>query len=174
MNSPTLRRRHRRRCVILGAAIAGAAFVIASLIQPVTPRLIYNASASAPLGFYRVLSAVPLHRGDLVLVRTPASVRALAAERGYIPATVPLVKRVAALAGDTVCVSGRTVFINDQPVARQLAADHVGRPLPAWSGCRPLAAGELFLLMADVPASFDSRYFGPVPATSVIGRLVRP
>ncbi|MBI3531959.1 MAG: S26 family signal peptidase, partial [Burkholderiales bacterium] len=29
--------------------------------------------------------------------------------------------------------------------------------------------GELFLLSATNPASFDSRYFGPIAASAVIG-----
>jgi len=50
--------------------------------------------------------------------------------------------------------------------------DREGRPLPAWQGCRPLAPGEVFLLMANIPASFDGRYFGPIPRAAIIGRLV--
>ncbi len=135
------------------------------------PLLIFNASASAPIGLYRVGAAGPIHRDDLVLVRTPESVRALAAARGYLPSSVPLVKRVAALSGDTVCAFLRTITISGRPVAERLASDRAGRPLPAWSGCRKLGDGEIFLLMEDVPDSFDSRYFGPVPMDAIIGRL---
>ncbi|MDE2495167.1 MAG: S26 family signal peptidase, partial [Alphaproteobacteria bacterium] len=129
-------------------------------------------SASAPIGFYRVLPVRPIRRGDLVLVRTPVSVRALAARRGYLPATVPLVKRIAALSGDTVCALHHVVRIDGQPGANQLIADHLGRPLPRWTGCHTLRPGEVFLLMAGVRDSFDSRYFGPVPTRTIIGRLV--
>ena len=144
---------------------------LAALGRP-APLVIYNASASAPVGFYRVLPADPLRRGDFVLARTPASVRRLAAERHYLPATVPLVKRVAALSGDTVCAVNHVITIDGRPVADQLAADRLGRPLPAWTGCRTLGPGEIFLLMSGVPDSFDGRYFGPIPASAVIGRLV--
>ena len=64
---------------------------------------------------------------------------------------------------------GRSVHINGVPVAAALPADRLGRPLPFWSHCRPLTEGELFLLSATNPASFDSRYFGPVSASAVIG-----
>ncbi|HVA14048.1 MAG TPA: S26 family signal peptidase, partial [Stellaceae bacterium] len=144
---------------------------LAALGRP-APLIIYNASASAPLGFYRVLPAEMLRRGDVVLARTPDSVRRLAAERGYLPATVPLVKRIAALDGDTVCARGRAITIDARHVADRLATDHVGRPLPAWIGCTTLGPGEVFLLMAGVPDSFDGRYFGPVPASAIIGKLV--
>jgi conjugative transfer signal peptidase TraF len=135
------------------------------------PVLVYNASASAPIGFYRVLPAFPMRRGDLVLVPVPDAVAGLAAERGYIPLTVPLVKRVAATAGAIVCALDRRVTIDGRHVADQLVVDRKGRRLPAWSGCRRLGRGEIFILMTAPPDSFDSRYFGPVSAAAVIGRL---
>ena len=147
-------------------ALAGSEFVHAG------PRLVWNASPSAPLGLYWVAHDDPLVHGALVLTALPESMRALAAGRGYLPAGVPLVKRVAALAGDTVCGAGASLSIDGEVVARRLATDRQGRPLPAWNGCRMLAAGEVFLLMEGVPDSFDGRYFGPVEASAIIGRLV--
>ncbi|MOA39652.1 Peptidase S26 [compost metagenome] len=55
------------------------------------------------------------------------------------------------------------------PVATLLPADHLGRPLSSWQPCRRLADGELFLLSTTQPASFDSRYFGPLQASAVLG-----
>jgi conjugative transfer signal peptidase TraF len=135
------------------------------------PLLVYNATASAPVGFYRVLPPSPLRQGDLVLAGTPASVRLLAAERGYVPATVPLVKRVAALRGEMVCAVGHSITIDGRHVADQLLVDRLGRALPAWSGCRTLDQGEVFLLVEGVPDSFDGRYFGPVAMSAIIGKL---
>jgi conjugative transfer signal peptidase TraF len=131
---------------------------------------VWNASASAPIGLYRLLSGNAV-RGDLVLVRTPNSVRQLAAERGYLPATVPLVKRVAAVGGDVICAAGDAISVNGRVVAERLAHDRSGRPLPAWSGCHLLDGGEVFLLMEGVSDSFDGRYFGPVPTATIVGRL---
>ena len=92
------RRRGRNRPrVILALTWVGLGCVgFAMLVRP-APLLLWNASASAPVGLYRVMSGAPIQRGDMVLVRTPDSVRDLAAERGYLPLNVPLVKRVAAL-----------------------------------------------------------------------------
>lgn len=134
--------------------------------------IVENASASAPLGFYRVLPARPIRRGDLVLAWAPPAARRLAARRGYLPASVPLVKRVSALDGDTVCADGAAIRIDGWRVATRLAADRKGRKLPAWSGCQILGRGQVFLLMAAVPDSFDGRYFGPIGTRAVIGRLV--
>jgi conjugative transfer signal peptidase TraF len=178
MREPVLRLASRRRrgrsrpCKIFALSILGLGWIgLAALSRP-APFIVYNASASAPIGFYRVLPAEPIRRGDLVLARTPESVRQLAAERDYLPATVSLVKRVAALRGDTVCAVDRAVTIDGRHVAEQLATDRLGRKLPAWTGCRTLGPDEMFLLMQGVPHSFDGRYFGPVPTSAVIGRLV--
>ncbi|MBI2741043.1 MAG: conjugative transfer signal peptidase TraF [Rhodospirillales bacterium] len=148
------------------AALAGAA------LRPPVPFLVWNASASAPLGLYRVEHTGALSRGDLVLAWPPESARRFAAERGYLPETVPLIKRVAAVAGDRVCASRRLILINGDVVATLLAADRQGRPLPGWTGCRDLAADEVFVLMGEVPQSFDGRYFGPIQTSAILGRLV--
>jgi len=165
------RRRGRRRPrTVLALTLFGLGLIgLASLARP-APCLVWNASASAPIGLYRVLPGDAV-RGDLVLVRTPNSVRRLAAERDYLPSNVPLVKRIVAAAGDIVCGAGDAISINGRVVAERLARDRLGRPLPTWSGCHLLDGGEAFLLMEGVADSFDSRYFGPVPTAAIIGRL---
>ncbi|WP_041769502.1 S26 family signal peptidase [Ectopseudomonas mendocina] len=133
------------------------------------PRLIYNASDSVPVGWYRILPANALAPGDLVLVRLQPKAMSLAAQRGYLPANVPLLKTVAAMAPQRVCVQGSQVRIDGVVVARRLRWDRQGRPLPNWQACRHLVGDELFLLSSN-PVSFDSRYFGPVSVDAVIGR----
>ncbi|MCV0280467.1 S26 family signal peptidase [Pseudomonas aeruginosa] len=134
------------------------------------PRLVYNASDSVPVGWYRISPANSLAPGDLVLVRLPPEVRSLAARRGYLPANVPLLKTVAAMAPQQVCVQGRQVRIDGVLVAKRLRWDRQGRALPSWQACRRLVGNELFLLSSSNPASFDSRYFGPISVDAVIGR----
>lgn len=171
------RRRGRRRPgLVLALAVLGLGLIgLAALADAVSwwpaPRLVWNSSASAPVGLYGVRAGTA-GRGDLVLVRTPDSVRQLAADRGYLPPDVPLVKRVAAVGGDTVCAAGDAVSVNGRVVAKRLTRDRLDRPLPAWTGCRLLAEGEVFLLMQGVARSFDGRYFGPVRRDAIIGRLV--
>lgn len=154
----------------LAATLVGIALVGFSAIAHPQPHLVWNASASTPIGLYRVVSGRP-ERGDFVLVRIPKSIEKLAAIRGYLPAGVPLIKRIAAVAGDDVCAFDGAIMVNGDIVARQRKADRAGRFLPRWNGCRELVQGELFLL-GDTPDSFDSRYLGPVTSARVIGRLV--
>jgi conjugative transfer signal peptidase TraF len=164
-------RRYRRACVLAFAGLALLGLGLAAALDP-APRLVWNASASVPLGLYWVTRDRSPERGDLVLAWPPEEARALAAARGYLPANVPLVKRVAAMADDVVCANSGIVVINDRVVAETLLIDRTGRPLPSWNDCRTLRAGEVFLLMEGEPASFDGRYFGPVHRAAIIGRLV--
>src|SRR3546814_5334919 len=85
------------------------------------------------------------------------------AERGYLGRDVPLLKHVAAKAGQRVCRIGANVGVDGRAVTVALIRDRNGRSLPAWQGCRTLAAGELLLLNPDHPDSLDGRYFGPLP-----------
>lgn len=169
--------RFRARIVLAGFAAVGlTALAWAAFVQPL-PRLIYNPSDSVPVGWYRVQpldhSAAslprPLSVGSIILTRLPAEAAALAAQRGYLPSRIPLLKRVGAVAPQHVCVFDALVWIDGVPVAAVLHADRLGRPLPFWPHCRRLEPGELFLLSTTNPASFDSRYFGPVSASAVIG-----
>ena len=134
--------------------------------------VVYNPSESVPRGWYRIgrmESAASLQVGSIVLARLPADVAAFAAQRGYLPSGVPILKRIGALSPQSVCVRGQVVRIDGVVVANARAHDGVHRPLPAWAPCRSLAEGELFLLSDTNPASFDSRYFGPISASAVLG-----
>jgi len=140
------------------AATALAPLALAAVeIGDPGPRLVWNASPSGPLGLYWVERTSAISRGDLVLVRPPSPAQEMAAERGYLPEKVPLLKRVEGLAGDIVCARDGQVTIEGIAVANVLPSDSIGRPLHAWDGCRALEAHEVFVLMRNVPDSFDSR-----------------
>jgi conjugative transfer signal peptidase TraF len=136
----------------------------------------YNPTDSVPRGWYRVSrvdSRTSLHVGSIVLARLPAPVAALAGQRGYLPIGVPILKRIGAVAPQPVCGRERVVLIDGVVAATTRTHDGAGLPLQAWQHCRPLASGELFLLSDTNPASFDSRYFGPIASTAVLG-IARP
>ena len=167
--APRPRSRLRARIVLAGFAACGlAALAWASFVHPM-PRLIYNPSDSVPVGWYRIAPPDAPRVGSIVLTTLPPDAAALAAQRGYLPARVPLLKRVGAVAPQHVCVFDALVWIDGVPVAAVRPADRLGRPRSSWPQCRRLRPGELFLLSTTNPASFDSRYFGPVSASAVIG-----
>ena len=171
--APEPRSRLRARIVLAALSACGlAALAWASFVRPAA-HVVYNPSDSVPVGWYRIESAAslprPLSVGSIVLARLPGDVAALAAQRGYLPAHIPLLKRVGALAPQHVCIVGGVVQIDGVPAAAVLPTDRMGRLLPSWPQCRRLHPSELFLLNTTNPASFDSRYFGPISASAVIG-----
>ena len=171
--TPEPRSRLRARIVLAVLSACGlAALAWASFVRPAA-HVVYNPSDSVPVGWYRIESADslprPLSVGSIVLARLPGDVAALAAQRGYLPAHIPLLKRVGALAPQHVCIVGGVVQIDGVPAAAVLPTDRMGRLLPSWPQCRRLHPSELFLLSTTNPASFDSRYFGPIAASAVIG-----
>ena len=158
----------------------GLAALCVPAVMPVATRdrvfIVYNPSDSVWRGWYRIgrmESTASLHVGSIVLARLPADVAAFAAQRGYLPGGVPILKRIGALAPQSVCIRGQLVHIDGTVVASVRTHDGRYRPLQAWTQCRALEVGELFLLGHTNPASFDSRYFGPISASAVLG-VARP
>lgn len=149
---------------------AATLFVALTSVFHPSPKLLWNASASVPIGLYAVRRALPLHVGELVVVTPPARLAQFFAARRYLPLGVPLVKHVLALPGQTVCRNGRAITVDGAIVGEALEHDRFGRALPDWQGCRALAPGEVFLMNTVPPDSLDGRYFGPLPLTTIVGR----
>ena len=175
--APRPRSRLRARIVLAAlSACSLAALAWASSVQPAA-HVVYNLSDSVPVGWYRIEPfdprtaslPRPLSVDSIVLVPLPDRAAMLAAQRGYLPTRVPLLKRVGAIAPQHVCIVAGQVRIDDVPVVAALPADRLGRPLPSLQLCRRRESGELFLLSVTNPESFDSRYFGPVSASAAIG-----
>jgi conjugative transfer signal peptidase TraF len=155
---------------VMVAYFATMATVITGFFHPAA-RLIWNASESVPIGLYAVRAATQLRRGDLVAVAPPKALAGYLAGRHYLPLHVPLLKHVAGIAGQRVCRLGTRVTVDGVTLGSALHRDHRGRPLPVWHGCRTLGTRDVFLMNASVSDSFDGRYFGPLPASTIFGRL---
>ena len=141
-------------------------------LTPMPIKLMWNASASAPIGFYTVAPADTLKIPELAVIAPPEPLERFMVERGYIGRGVPLLKRVLGLPGQRVCRSGATITVDNVEMGDALEHDRMGRDLPVWQGCRIIRDGELFLMNWEIRDSLDGRYFGPVPASSVIGRAL--
>eukprot|EP01039_Chlorochromonas_danica_P018748 gene18748-biopygen11301 len=79
-------------------------------------------------------------------------------------------KRILGRPGQTVCRAGLHITIDAVEVGDAQAHDRRGRDLPVWAGCRTVAPGEVFLMNPGVKDSLDGRYFGVLPASSILGR----
>jgi type IV secretory pathway protease TraF len=104
--------------VILSVVVtAGLMSVNSSL-----PRFIYNASQSAPIGWYRVEFRPP-SRGDFVVIRPSETLQILLVAHAVLPPGIPLLKRVVAAVGDRVCRFGTVVSVNGEAIAEALERD---------------------------------------------------
>jgi conjugative transfer signal peptidase TraF len=140
----------------------------------------FNTTASAPRGLWRIAPIDParVKRGEMVCVCPPvAPVMIRMRQRGYVgpgdcPETQsePLLKPVVAVAGDRVRVqAGGPVAVNGTPLPNSAPLPS----MPAWpAGIYQVPPGQVWLLSSYAPGSFDSRYFGPVPAANIRGRAV--
>jgi len=139
--------------------------------RPVAAPLVYNDSASVPLGFWWRTGGpgMPLRPGMVIGFRPPA------AGRAYVAVHMPqylrdelILKYVVATAGGRICRDAEGAFsVDGRVLGRALTADEHGNPLPAWQGCRTLAVGSAAVFSSRIPDSYDSRYYGAVPARDI-------
>jgi conjugative transfer signal peptidase TraF len=139
-----------------------------------------NESSSLPIGIWRVSAAErDLQRGDIVSFCPPDTpVFREARERGYVGKGLceggyePLLKPIAAIAGDRLSQTEEGISINGRLIANSKSVGHdsFSRPLPSL-GARDVivARNEIWVISSYNPLSFDSRYFGPVPVSSIEG-----
>lgn len=134
----------------------------------------FNGSKSFPLGLYWAIGK-NAHKGDLVFVHVPElPVFAMAKERGYLDVAYSparhILKRLVGHAGDRVTIDLAGVRVNGILLANSapLPCDSIGRPLQACLLTDYVLQPDEVLLMSEYnPASFDSRYFGPVRADAI-------
>jgi conjugative transfer signal peptidase TraF len=140
----------------------------------------YNGTPSFPSGFYMV-TGKHAEKGDLVLVDIPAlPVLEMAKERGYLNVAYSpvgrIMKRLVGVAGDRVTIDSTGVAVNGIRLKNSVPLEHdaAGRPLVCYQlAGYVLGPGEVLLMSDYNPASFDSRYFGPLHSTT-IESVVRP
>lgn len=157
-----------RRRLILSSLLAAAvlcAGALAGTVSSAPLMAVYNPSPSMPTGWY---VRVPLEPavGRIVVIDPP-----LGALYAGWPAGMRLIKPVVAVGGDRVCMTTGVVIINsttEEPTMVRIDGTVQG----GWSGCRLLAADELFLLAPKRPDSVDSRIYGPVSRADVLGVFV--
>jgi conjugative transfer signal peptidase TraF len=160
----------KRQILILIATVSAVAVLMSTMGPKRVPALVWNASESVPIGLYRVRRMGKLDITDLVVALPPEPLATFLAAGGYLPRDVPLIKRILALPGQTVCRNGFTIVVDGIDMGSARARDRGGRDLPTWQGCRILSKEEVFLMNWDEPASLDGRYFGPIPVAAVVGR----
>jgi conjugative transfer signal peptidase TraF len=154
---------------VIATSLAALATAASAFFHPL-PRIIWNASASVPIGLYAVHPVGTLEITELVIVRPPVALAQFLADRHYLPIGAPMLKRVLALPGQTVCRVDHAITVDGIAMGDALDRDARGRPLPVWQGCQRIPNGQVFLMNWQSGHSFDGRYFGLLPSTTIAGR----
>jgi len=135
-----------------------------------------NLTPSEPLGLWRIVKPErPILVGDLVFICPPnTDAMREARARGYLRfglcagSVAPLIKTVMATSGQAIEIAD-DVRVDGQPLphSRVSRVDGQGREMVRYDG-GVVPPGAVFL-HSEYPASFDSRYFGPVPSDGILG-----
>jgi conjugative transfer signal peptidase TraF len=159
----------------VGLSLAGVGF-----------GFVFNFTHSAPFGLYKEVSnpaEAPHTPTPYVFFCPDVRWPSLKGEPNYRKPMrscpdgfAPLIKPVVAWPGDTVETSVQGVSVNGQLLTHTMTIDHdsTGHPIhPYTYGTYRVQPGQLWVVSNFSPKSFDSRYFGPIPARSV-QHWVRP
>lgn len=160
---------NNRVATLLLTVVAGA-LVLSTIGAKPTAHYIWNATDSAPIGLYQLQPTRRLFVTELVAVVLPEPLATFLADSRYLPRGIPMLKRVLALSGQTVCRDRLAVTVDNIEVGKARERDSRGRPLPDWRGCRVIAEDEVFLMNGQSADSLDGRYFGVLPTSAIIGR----
>lgn len=110
-----------------------------------------------------------VQEGDIVVFADPPADRC-PGPRG------DLVKRVIALPGQTIYSSGNDIYVNGRLLHEPYLPhpDPLGPPIPDASRQHPfrVPAGEFYMLGDNRSISCDSRYWGPVKGSGIVGKVV--
>jgi signal peptidase I len=170
------RRRRRRRALVETAVIILVAVLVAGLLRVFAFETFWIPSSSMvpTLGVYdRVLvqkaffSWHDVREGDIVVFSEPPLDQC-----GGPPGD--LVKRVIALPGQTIYSTGNSIYVDGRLLAEPYLPhyDPLGPPIASSQHPYQVPPGEFYLLGDNRAFSCDSRYWGPIRGSSIIGKVV--
>src|SRR5450755_1537996 len=173
------RRRRRGRALAETAIMILVAVLLAGLVRAFALQAFWIPSSSMvpTLGVYdRVLvqkaffSWRDVREGDIVVFSHPPL------DHCGGPQGDDLVKRVIGLPGQTIYSSGNSIYVNGRLLAEPYLPhnDPPGPPIPDASSQHPyrVPPGEFYMLGDNRADSCDSRYWGPIKGSSIIGKVV--
>jgi signal peptidase I len=174
---PRRRRRRLRRALAETGIIILVAVLLAGLVRTFAFQTFWIPSASMvpTLGVYdRVLAEKAffswhgVHEGDIVVFTHPPLDHCPGPQEG------DLVKRVIALPDQTIYSSGNSIYVNGRLLAEPYLPknDPLGLPIASRQHPYRVPPGEFYMLGDNRGISCDSRYWGPIKGSSMIGKVV--
>ncbi|OGU22734.1 MAG: hypothetical protein A2580_15000 [Hydrogenophilales bacterium RIFOXYD1_FULL_62_11] len=157
--------RRRRLAVVLVGLVASASIVATAATQETPWRIALDLAEETCLP-YRVyairMGEVDPQRGDFV------AFRATGLEPHFVDGSL-FTKQVLGVPGDRVVVGFDGATVNGTFLAfTDRAIKKLGIPRAARVASYTLGQGELFMAGTE-PGAFDSRYYGPVRASALVG-----
>jgi signal peptidase I len=148
--------------VAVGLAVAVRAFVLQTYFIP-SPSM----EPTLLIGDRILVDKVSYHlhdvkRGDIVVFAKPPKEVA-------DPSIKDLVKRVIGLPGDTVSSSGGRVYINGKPLHEPWLPPGT---VTTGIATQRIPPNEYFVMGDNRADSQDSRFFGPIPRSLIVGRVI--
>jgi signal peptidase I len=170
-------RKRLRRALVETAVIIVVAVLLAGLVRTFAFQTFWvpSASMTPTLGVYdRILvqkaffSWHDVHEGDIVVFSHPPLDQCPGPQEG------DLVKRVIALPGQTIYSSGNSIYVNGRLLAEPYLPryDPLGPPIASSQHPYRVPPGEFYLLGDNRSDSCDSRYWGPIQGSSIVGKVV--
>jgi signal peptidase I len=170
------RRRRRMRALAQTAVTILVAVLLALLVRAFVFQTFWipSASMTPTLGVYdRVLvqkafySWRDVREGDIVVFSHPPLDNCPGPQGD-------LVKRVIALPGQTIYSSGSSIYINGRLLAEPYLPqpDPLGPPIASSQHPYRVPPGEFYVLGDNRSDSCDSRYWGPVKGSTIIGKVI--
>ena len=170
-------RKRLRRALVETAVIIVVAMLLAGLVRTFAYQTFWvpSASMTPTLGVYdRILVQKAfftwhdVREGDIVVFSHPPLDECPGPQEG------DLVKRVIALPGQTIYSSGNSIYVNGRLLAEPYLPryDPLGPPIASSQHPYRVPPGEFYLLGDNRSDSCDSRYWGPIQGSSIIGKVV--
>jgi signal peptidase I len=171
VSEPTPPARSRSRSVIEWILIIIAAVLVSLLVRTFVFQTFFIPSGSMEptlqIGDRIVVSKLSvefgtIHRGDILVFKAPAAVRTQCGDD-----VADLVKRVIGLPGDHLTSKGNTIYVNGAPLKQPWS--HY-EPLGKAIGKVTVPANHYFMMGDNEDDSCDSRFWGTIPHSSIIGK----